>query len=67
LNPSPVHDGSSALWHLAHVLQWLEESGTYPIEQRVFDVAHAAMQINLAKEIGRLAAPARRKVRALLA
>src|SRR5579864_8010372 len=21
--PVPVHDGSSALWHLAHVLQWL--------------------------------------------
>jgi predicted DNA-binding transcriptional regulator AlpA len=65
--PSPVHDGSSALWHLVHVLQWLQERGAYPIEQRMFDVAHAAMQINLAKEIGQLAAPARRKVRALLA
>jgi len=42
--PTPVHDGSAALWHLVHVLQWLKERGTYDIEQSVLDVAHAAMQ-----------------------
>jgi hypothetical protein len=64
--PTPVHDGSAALWHLVHVLQWLKVRGTYDIEQSVFDVAHAAMQINLAKQIEQLAPRARKQVRALL-
>jgi len=49
------------------VLQWLKERGTYDIEQTVFDIAHAAMQINLAKQIGELAPRARKEVRGLLA
>ena len=65
--PTPVHDGSAALWHLVQVLQWLKERGTYDIEQAVFDIAHAAMQINLAKQIGQLAPRARKEVRGLLA
>jgi predicted DNA-binding transcriptional regulator AlpA len=65
--PAPVHDGSSALWHLANVLQWLKERGTYDFEQSVLDVARAAMQINLAKEIDQLSPQIRKKVRALLA
>ena len=64
--PVPVHDGSSALWHLAHVLQWLKARGTYNIEQSALAVAHAAMQINLAREIERLAPTARKEVRAVL-
>jgi hypothetical protein len=65
--PAPVHDGSSALWHLVHMLQWLKEKGTYDVEESMFDVAHAAMQINLAKEIEQLTPQVRKKVRALLA
>jgi hypothetical protein len=49
------------------VLRWLKEMGTYDVEQSVFDVAHAAVQINLAKEIEQLAPRARKQVRALLA
>ena len=64
--PVPVHDGSSALWHLAHVLQWLSERDAYDIEQSALDVAHAAMQVNLAKDIEQLAAPVRKEIRALL-
>lgn len=48
--PAPVHEGSPALWHLAPVLQWLRERGTYRIETETVDVAHVAMQVNLAKQ-----------------
>jgi hypothetical protein len=65
--PAPVHEGSSALWHLALVLQWLENRGAYRVERALLDVAHIAMQINLAKEANRLEAPVQREVRMLLA
>jgi len=55
---SPV--GTSACAAMA------EGKGTYDIEQSVLDVAHAAMQINLAKQIEQLAPRARKQVRALL-
>jgi hypothetical protein len=62
-----VFQGSAAFWHLAPVLQWLESRAGYPIEQSLLDVAHIAMQINLAKEANRLEAPVQREVRALVA
>jgi hypothetical protein len=65
--PAPVHEGSSALWHLAPVLQWLENRGAYRVERALLDVAHIAMQINLAKEANRLETPVQREVRMLLA
>ena len=65
--PAPVHEGSAAIWHLSPVLQWLKNRCGYPIEQALLDVAHIAMQINLAKEAGRLEGPMRREVRALVA
>jgi predicted DNA-binding transcriptional regulator AlpA len=48
--PSAVHEGSSAVWHLYPVLQWLSDHANYSVPQALFDVAHIAMQINLAKE-----------------
>jgi hypothetical protein len=48
--PVPVHEGSAALWHLAPVLAWLHERANYTIPSTLLDVAHMAMQINLAKE-----------------
>jgi hypothetical protein len=65
--PTPVHEGSAAFWHLAPVLQWLQGKGTYGIDQRLLDVAHIAMQINLAKEAGQLEPRVQREVRALVA
>jgi len=65
--PAPFHEGSVALWHLAHVLEWLMERGTYHIEQSLLDVAHAAMQINLVKESARIDNDVRREVRNLVA
>ena len=65
--PMPVHEGSAAIWHLATVLKWLRERGTYHFEQTVFEVAYTAMQVNLAKEANSLVPRVRREVRALVA
>jgi len=65
--PSPVHAGSVVLWHLAHVLDWLVQRGTYHIDRAMRDVAHVAMQINLAKEVAQLEGQIRREVRKLVA
>lgn len=65
--PPPVHEGSAAVWHLAPVLTWLEERGTYLIEQTVLEVAGVAMQVNLAKEATQLTPRIRRELRVLVA
>jgi len=65
--PAPVHEGSSAVWHLADVLAWLQSKGSYELDQAVLDVAATAMQINLAKEARQIAANVPREVRALVA
>jgi hypothetical protein len=65
--PAPVHDANSATWHLAPVLQWLKDRDGYRIEQCLLDVAHIAMQINLAKEAGEIVQRLRREVRLLVA
>jgi predicted DNA-binding transcriptional regulator AlpA len=65
--PVPVHEGSTSVWHLAHVLQWLMGRGDYSIKRQLLDVASMAMQINLAKEAQRLEGPVEREVRSLVA
>jgi hypothetical protein len=37
--PVPIHEGNSALWHLACVLRWLQDRGTYRVEQTLLEVA----------------------------
>lgn len=67
--PPPVHEGTTSVWHLAEVMAWLQARGTYKVEASVLEVAHSAMQVNLAKEveIRRLRPKLRRDVRALVA
>ena len=48
--PVALHEGNAALWHLAPVLKWLQEHADYRIAPSLLEVAHMAMQINLAKE-----------------
>lgn len=57
--PPPIHDGSASVWHLALVLQWLQERG-YTIERRILEVATTAMQLNVTRE-AQLVPPAVRK------
>lgn len=53
--PSPVHEGSSQIWHLETVLRWLNgRTGSHRFEQRLLEVAQVAMQCNLTKEAHRL-------------
>jgi hypothetical protein len=48
--PTPVHEGSASIWHLADILDWMQVKGGYILEQAVVDVAKMAKQINLTKE-----------------
>jgi len=66
--PAPVHEGSTAIWHLEPVLQWFRGKGGYNnISQEQIDVAHIAMQINLVKAANRLELPMQREVQTLVA
>jgi predicted DNA-binding transcriptional regulator AlpA len=65
--PAPFHSGNVALWHLAHVLQWLAERRAYRIDKSLLDVALVAMQINLVKESTQIESDVRREVRHLVA
>lgn len=65
--PAPFHSGSVELWHLAQVLQWLEERGAYRIERPMLDVARVAMQVNLVKESVLIQGEIRRDLRKLVA
>jgi predicted DNA-binding transcriptional regulator AlpA len=48
--PTPVHEGSTSIWHLADVLGWLQAKGSYSLAKNVLDVAQVALQVNVAKE-----------------
>lgn len=46
-SPLPSHDGSTTLWHLVEVLDWLVERKGYPSKPILRDTALAARRINL--------------------
>lgn len=46
--PLPVHEGSSAVWHLARVLEWLRAEKQYPVADELLEVASVNMQLNAA-------------------
>jgi predicted DNA-binding transcriptional regulator AlpA len=65
--PAPIHEGSSALWHLAALLEWLNDRDGYRIDKSLLDVARTAMQINLTKEASQIEQRVQRVVTALVA
>lgn len=65
--PLPVHEGSSALWHLGDVLGWMLPRGTYAVAPGTFEVATTAKQLNLARQVQQLEPEVLHRVRALLA
>lgn len=65
--PTPVHGGNPAIWHLAKVLRWLTDRERYRVDERLLEVAEAAMQLNIAKEARELRRPMRREIRELVA
>jgi len=52
--PTPVHEGSASIWHLADVLAWLQARGSYSLAKGVLEVARAALRVNVLKEGQRL-------------
>lgn len=52
--PAPVHEGSASIWHLADVLTWLQDRGSYALGQDILEVAEVALQVNVAREKRRL-------------
>lgn len=51
--PLPLHEGTSAIWHLADVLVWLSEKQNRTIQPGLLDVARVSMGVNLARETER--------------
>lgn len=64
--PTPVHEGSSALWHLEDVLRWMLPRGGYKVEQSTVDVATTTKQLNLAKQNQQLEPEVLHQVQGLL-
>ena len=48
--PTPVHEGSASIWHLAEVLDWLKARGGYQIDVGILEIAHVALEVNITKE-----------------
>ena len=64
--PAPIHEGSSALWHLAVLLQWLQGRDGYCIDPLLLDVARTTMQVNLTKAASQIERRIQRVVRELV-
>ncbi len=48
--PPPMHGGSTLIWHLDDVLDWLSARGRYPVAQTTLETARLLRQLNLARE-----------------
>jgi hypothetical protein len=65
--PLPVHEGSASVWHLADVLRWLAQRGSYDLDPALVDVAEVTMQVNLARSATRLVPEIRQELEPLVA
>ncbi|WP_194790562.1 helix-turn-helix transcriptional regulator [Pseudomonas sp. UFMG81] len=45
--PTPIHEGTTSLWHLADILAWMQMRGTYAVAQDILELALAAMRVNV--------------------
>ncbi len=53
--PTAVHEGTSAIWHLRHVLEWFKAKGLYEKSvYSLFEISRVAMEVNITKEVKRL-------------
>ncbi len=46
--PAPVHEGSTSIWHLADLLDWMQHKG-YTVPPAVLNLARVAMHVNVTK------------------
>ena len=52
--PPPVHEGKSAIWHLATVLSWFSDSNIREFDAALLEIGQVNMQCNLVKEVAGL-------------
>lgn len=52
--PSPVHDGSTALWHLASLLEWLRNEQGQAVDDSLLELAWETRRLNLARDVSSL-------------
>lgn len=52
--PLPLHEGTSAIWHLVDVLEWFEAKQKRNLPSALLDVARVSMGVNLARETKRM-------------
>ncbi len=52
--PLPVHEGQSALWHLADVLDWFDERLQRSTDRTLRELAQVSMTLNAQREVRRL-------------
>lgn len=52
--PTPVHDGTSGLYHLSKVLAWLRDRKRRPVDENLLETATWVMRLNIAKEVNEL-------------
>ncbi len=53
--PSPIHEGSTTIWHLAKVLSWFKEKESYKVEDNLLEISKTNMKINLERQLGEAA------------
>ena len=64
--PAPLHGGKPSLWHLAHVLRWLRDGRSYPVDPDLLELAEVTMQLNIAADGANADAGVQREIRAAL-
>ncbi len=52
--PLPLHEGTSAIWHLVDVLEWFEAKQKRDVPSALLDVARISMGVNLVRETKRM-------------
>lgn len=50
--PVPVHEGSTAIWHLTDVLNWFQKYQNRSLDPTIAEVAAVSMRLNLARQLG---------------
>lgn len=65
--PSPVHEGSTSVWHLADLLNWLAIRGVYAAPPELRETARATQEVNQAKAAYRLPTSLVRNLEPLIA
>jgi len=65
--PPPFHDGKPSIWHLARILQWLDEKNMYTVDKTLLEIATVNMRINIARDVKELEPAFQSNIQTLLA